>query len=142
MIENLYVSYQYYYFRLYLFYLKQWNNNKELAKFATTFILLISNVSNIALLAILSIGLFNIKERSSLGISTSSGLNSTALTIIIIVVIILIIMNYTLLFSKHQEIIEKFNNEKDKVNYSRNGWFVLVYALAPFLAFFLLAYFL
>jgi len=142
MIENLYVRYQYYYFRLYLFYLKQWNNNKELAKFATTFILLISNVSNIALLAILSIGLFNIKARSPLGISTSPGLNSTALTIIIIVVIILIAINYALLFSKHQEIIEKFNNEDDKVNYTRNGWFVLAYALAPFLAFFLLAYFL
>jgi len=129
MCDAIKKAYRYYFYRMYLFYFKKWNNNKKIALFVADISMASSFMFNFGTIVIL-LNVF-------LNVWILPDYRTHKFEMILAVLLIgafYITFNTIFLINKLPEIIDEFKNE-DKNAFKTRGWIVGAYDICSFLLF-------
>ena len=126
MIDNLYKAYRYYFYRMYLFYLKRWNNSRGMGIWMSQAAMMGNFMLNFATLFIIWVKISNISRINLLPDYKTH--KPQIIVAIILINTVFLIINKFILINRFDEIIHEFKGDSQKI-FNYKGWIVAIYAI-------------
>ncbi|AMP97417.1 hypothetical protein AY601_0461 [Pedobacter cryoconitis] len=133
MLDTIKKAYRYYFYRMYLFYLKRWNNSRGMGIWMSQAAMMGTFMANFATLFIIWVNIFKINRTNLLPDYKTH--KPQIIVAIIIINTIFLIFNRFILIDKFDEIVHEFKNEDKKTHITR-GWIVTIYEIGSYVALF------